>query len=136
MQYAIIVESVSHAYDGKPALDQVSLSLPMGKTVGLVGPDGVGKSTLLALMAGVKKLQSGHLTVLGGDVADAAYRRELAPRVAYMPQGLGRNLYRSLSVYDNIDFSARLFGVPPAERDARIQRLMRATALDPFHARP
>lgn len=66
MQYAIIVESVSHAYDGKPALDQVSLSLPMGKTVGLVGPDGVGKSTLLALMAGVKKLQSGHLTVLGG----------------------------------------------------------------------
>ena len=97
MQSAIIVESVSHAYDGKPALDQVSLTLPMGKTVGLVGPDGVGKSTLLGLMAGVKKLQSGRLTVLGGDVADAAFRRELAPRVAYMPQGLGRNLYRSLS---------------------------------------
>jgi ribosome-dependent ATPase len=132
MQYAIIVESLSHAYDGKRALDNVSLSLPMGKTVGLVGPDGVGKSTLLALMAGVKKLQSGRMTVLGGDVADATFRRELAPRVAYMPQGLGRNLYRSLSVYDNIDFSARLFGVPPAERDERIQRLMRATALDPF----
>lgn len=94
MQYAIIVESLSHAYDGKRALDNVSLSLPMGKTVGLVGPDGVGKSTLLALMAGVKKLQSGRMTVLGGDVADATFRRELAPRVAYMPQGLGRNLDR------------------------------------------
>ena len=135
-QYAIVVDDLTHAYDGKLALDKISLSLPMGKTVGLVGPDGVGKSTLLGLLAGVKKLQSGRLTVLGGDMADAAFRRELAPRVAYMPQGLGRNLYRSLSVYDNIDFSARLFGVPPAERDERIQRLMRATALDPFHARP
>ncbi|MGE5452155.1 MAG: ribosome-associated ATPase/putative transporter RbbA [Acidobacteriota bacterium] len=136
MQYAVVVDRVSHAYDKQVALQEVSLSLPLGKTIGLVGPDGVGKSTLLGLISGVKKLQSGQLTVLGGDVANAAFRRELAPRVAYMPQGLGRNLYRSLSVYDNIDFSARLFGVPPAERDARIQRLMKATVLDPFHARP
>ncbi len=87
-------------------------------------------------MAGVKKLQSGHLTVLGGDVADAAYRRELARGWPTCPKASGAICTASLSVYDNIDFSARLFGVPPAERDARIQRLMRATALDPFHARP
>ena len=133
---AVVVEQVSHHYGAQVALDQVDLRLPMGRTVGLVGPDGVGKSTLLALIAGVRKLQSGRLQVLGGDVSQASFRRALAPRVAYMPQGLGRNLYRPLSVYDNIDFSARLFGVPAAERDARIQRLMKATALDPFHARP
>ena len=136
MQYAVQVEGVSHRYDKLVALHEVSLTLPMGKTIGLVGPDGVGKSTLLGLISGTKKLQSGGLTVLGGDVANPVFRRALAPRVAYMPQGLGRNLYRSLSVYDNIDFSARLFGVPPAERDARIQRLMKATALDPFPDRP
>ena len=136
MQYAVQVERVSHRYGQQIALNDVSLALPMGKTIGLVGPDGVGKSTLLGLISGTKKLQAGSLTVLGGDVADARFRKELSPRVAYMPQGLGRNLYRSLSVYDNIDFSARLFGVPAAERDARIQRLMKATALDPFPDRP
>ncbi|MDE1999097.1 MAG: ABC transporter ATP-binding protein, partial [Burkholderiales bacterium] len=136
MSNAIIVEQVSHGYNKQTALHQVSLTLPLGKTIGLVGPDGVGKSTLLGLISGTKQLQTGRLTVLGGNVADAAFRRELAPRVAYMPQGLGRNLYRSLSVYDNIDFSARLFGVPAAEREARIQRLMKATALDPFPDRP
>ena len=52
MQYAIIVESLSHAYDGKRALDNVSLSLPMGKTVGLVGPDGVGTGAEIGADAG------------------------------------------------------------------------------------
>jgi ribosome-dependent ATPase len=136
MQFAIEIDQVSHRYGQQVALDNISLSLPLGRTIGLVGPDGVGKSTLLALLSGIKKLQVGRMTVLGGDVADPACRRELAPRVAYMPQGLGRNLYRSLSVYDNIDFSARLFGVPAAERDPRIQRLLRATGLAPFPDRP
>ena len=104
MQFAIEIDQVSHRYGKQVALDTVSLSLPLGRTIGLVGPDGVGKSTLLALLSGIKKLQCGRMTVLGGDVADRAFRRELAPRVAYMPQGLGRNLYRSLSVYDNIIF--------------------------------
>ncbi|MDE2401462.1 MAG: ribosome-associated ATPase/putative transporter RbbA [Burkholderiales bacterium] len=136
MQSAVVIDNVSHRYDKQLALDGINLSLPMGRTIGLVGPDGVGKSTLLALISGVKKIQSGRMTVLGGDIADRRFRQELAPRVAYMPQGLGRNLYRSLSVYDNIDFSARLFGVPPAERDSRIRGLMEATGLGPFPDRP
>ena len=79
--------------------------------VGLIGPDGVGKSSLLALVAGARKIQEGRVEVLGGDMADAGFRRETCPRIAYMPQGLGKNLYPTLSVFENADFFARLFGL-------------------------
>ena len=136
MDHAVVIEGLSHRYGAQQALDHIDLVLPVGRTIGLVGPDGVGKSTLLSLISGVKKAQSGRMQVLGGDIQDRAFRQSLAPRVAFMPQGLGRNLYRSLSVYDNIDFSARLFGVPAGERDARIRALMQATGLGPFPDRP
>ncbi|MDI1261354.1 ribosome-associated ATPase/putative transporter RbbA [Aquabacterium sp.] len=136
MDQAIVIDRLSHRYGPQLALDAVSMSLPTGRTIGLVGPDGVGKSTLLGLISGVKKLQSGSLQVLGGDLRNRRFRQMLAPRVAFMAQGLGRNLYRSLSVYDNIDFAARLFGVPAAERGSRIHALMEATGLGPFPNRP
>ena len=88
--------------------------------VGMIGPDGVGKSTLLALVSGVRKIQTGNVTVLDGNMADSAHRRASYGRIAYMPQGLGRNLYPTLSVFDNIDFFGRLFGQDAAERRARI----------------
>src|SRR6516225_8270209 len=70
------------------------------------------------------------------DMADERHRRASYGRIAYMPQGLGRNLYPTLSVFDNIDFFGRLFGQGPAERHARIDELLKATGLDPFWARP
>ena len=133
-QTAVSIQSLSHRY-GKSktlALDNVSLTIPRGVTVGLIGPDGVGKSTLLSLMAGVRVIQQGEVTVLGGDMASKAVRRDLSHRIAYMPQGLGKNLYPTLSVYENIDFHARLFGLNTAERKARIARLLAATGLAPF----
>ncbi|CAH0350938.1 ribosome-associated ATPase/putative transporter RbbA [Aquabacterium sp. CECT 9606] len=133
---AIRLEGVSHRYGQQLALDHLTLELPVGGTIGLVGPDGIGKSTLLGLIAGVKKLQQGRVHVLGGDMRDARFRRALSPRVAYMPQGLGRNLYPTLTVYDNIDFFARLFGQKAPERRARIERLLKATGLAPFPDRP
>ena len=136
MTHAVEIQSLSHRYDQAVALHEVTLQLPAGRTIGLVGPDGVGKSTLLALIAGVKRLQSGHITVLGCDVADAGMRQQLAPRVAFMPQGLGKNLYPTLSVFENIDFFARLFGQSAAERQQRIDRLLLATGLAPFRDRP
>ena len=98
----VIVEDVSHRYGKVVALDHISLEVPSGLMVGVVGPDGVGKSTLLALIAGSKKMQRGKVTVLGGDIASRAHRREACPRIAYMPQGLGKNLYLDLSVRDNV----------------------------------
>ena len=128
----VSIQNLSHRYGKTLALDDVSLDIPKGATVGLIGPDGVGKSTLLSLMAGVKVIQDGRVEVLGGDMADKDVRRDLSHRIAFMPQGLGRNLYPTLSVYENIDFHARLFGLDGQERTRQITRLMEATRLAPF----
>ena len=131
----VSIQNLSHRYGKALALDDVSLDIPKGATVGLIGPDGVGKSTLLSLMAGVKVIQDGRVEVLGGDMADKDVRRDLSHRIAFMPQGLGRNLYPTLSVYENIDFHARLFGLDGQERTRQIARLMEATRLAPFSGR-
>jgi ribosome-dependent ATPase len=132
----VSIQGVSHRYGKVLALDGVSIEIPTGRTVGLIGPDGVGKSTLLGLIAGSRRIQDGSVRVLGGDMADRRHRDAVCPRIAYMPQGLGKNLYGALSVYENIDFFARLFGQPPSERRARIDSLLKATGLDPFPDRP
>src|SRR5262249_37323296 len=118
------------------ALDAVSIEIPPGCMVGLIGPDGVGKSTLMGIIAGAKKLQSGHAHVLGGDIASARHRNAVCPQIAYMPQGLGKHLYFELSVFENIDFFARLFGLTGPERRSRIDALLKATGLGPFPDRP
>jgi len=123
-------------YGDVEALAGITLDLPAGMTVGLIGPDGVGKSSLLALVAGARRIQAGHLEVMGGDMGSRAFRTRTQPRIAYMPQGLGRNLYPTLSVVENVDFFGRLFGHGREERDARIDELLDATGLAPFHNRP
>lgn len=128
--------AVTHRYGARVALGAVDLSIPAGKMVGLIGPDGVGKSTLLALVAGVRRVQSGKVTALGGSMRAAAHRQAVCARIAYMPQGLGRNLYPTLSVVENVDFFARLFGQGAAERAARIADLLRGTGLSDFADRP
>ena len=130
------ISGLSQRYKSVVALDAVTLDLPPGQIVGLLGPDGVGKSTLLDLIAGARVMQDGTLNVLGGSMSDAAHRRRIGPRIAYMPQGLGKNLYQTLSVHENLTFFGQLFGQGKAEREARIKRLTRATGLDPFVDRP
>ncbi len=132
----VTVRDVTHHYGDVVALDDISLDIPSGLMVGIIGPDGVGKSTLMALIAGSKKMQDGEVIVLGGDIADARHRRDVCPRIAYMPQGLGKNLYLELSVQENVDFMARLFGLSAAERPVRIKELLDATGLGPFPGRP
>ncbi len=132
---AVVLDNVSHDYSKVRALDDVSLSISQGISVGLIGPDGVGKSTLLSLIAGSRIIQCGKVSVLGKNQALKSDRENLLKRIAFMPQGLGKNLYATLSVYENIEFHARLFGLPRAAREQRIQRLMTATALDPFATR-
>src|ERR1700753_3726780 len=81
------VAGVSQRYGKAVALDDVSLDIPSGRMIGLIGPDGVGKSTLLSMLAGVRKIQTGRVEVLGGDIADARFRNAASGRIAYLPQG-------------------------------------------------
>jgi ribosome-dependent ATPase len=130
------VERVSHRYGKTLALDNVTSDIPAGQMIGMIGPDAAGKSTLLGLIAGVRIIQEGRVIVFGGNMADQAYRSSQIGRIAYMPQGLGSNLYPTLSVFENIDFHGRLFGLSQAERQRHMNELLKATSLDPFHDRP
>lgn len=123
-------------YGDVMALDGIDLDIPAGRMVGLIGPDGVGKSSLLALLAGVRMIQQGTVEVLGGNMANKGHRLKVGPLIAYMPQGLGKNLYPTLSVEENLQFFARLFGHGAAERRKRIDELTRATGLYSFLQRP
>ncbi len=130
------LDSVGHRYAGVTALEPTTLTLPAGRMIGLIGPDGVGKSTLLSLLAGVRTIQTGHIRLFDGDLGQARFRRQVCPRIAYMPQGLGRNLYMTLTVAENIDFFARLFDQDRSTRAARIDELVHSTGLAPFRDRP
>ncbi len=130
------LSGVGLRYGATRALEAIDLSLPAQRMVGLIGPDGVGKSSLLALIAGARQIQAGSVEVLGGDMADARHRRRVCPHIAYMPQGLGKNLYPTLSVFENLDFFGRLFGQAAAERERRIDDLLRSTGMSAFRERP
>ena len=130
------LEGVSHRYGETEALSDITLAFPPGCMVGLIGPDGVGKSTLLGLIAGARELQTGALQVLGGDMRSQRFRNRVAPRIAYMPQGLGGNLYHTLTVDENIAFFADLFGLRGPSRKDQIDRLLEATGLLSFRDRP
>ena len=126
------IQSLTHRYGDNAALEDVSLDIPAGCMAGLIGPDGVGKSTLLAILAGVRQIQSGKVSVLDGDMRNRAHRSRCHIRIAYMPQGLGKNLYPTLSVEENLDFFGRLFGLSAEARRERIDELLTATGLAPF----
>ncbi|HHS9767766.1 TPA: ribosome-associated ATPase/putative transporter RbbA [Raoultella ornithinolytica] len=131
-----LLEHVGQRFGATVALRDITLSIPARQMVGLIGPDGVGKSSLLSLISGARVIEQGNVMVLGGDMRDARHRRDVCPKIAWMPQGLGKNLYHTLSVYENVDFFARLFGHDKAERENRIDELLLSTGLAPFRDRP
>ncbi|MBI0154033.1 ribosome-associated ATPase/putative transporter RbbA [Gilliamella sp. W8128] len=130
------VSNVTLHYKKTCALNDVSIAIPPRCMVGLIGPDGVGKSSLLSLIAGAHVIQEGLVYVLDGDMKDKLHRQNVCTRIAYMPQGLGKNLYPTLSVEENLQFFARLFGNDAAERRRRIDELTKSTGLYPFLSRP
>ncbi|MBC7159902.1 MAG: ribosome-associated ATPase/putative transporter RbbA, partial [Porphyrobacter sp.] len=130
------VSGLALHYGKTLALGGIDLEIPAGRMVALIGPDGVGKSSLFSLLAGARAIQQGTVEVLGGDMADRAHREAVCPRIAYMPQGLGRNLYPTLSIDENLEFFGRLFGQDARERERRIAELTGSTGLAPFRQRP
>jgi ABC-2 type transport system ATP-binding protein len=132
---AIRIESVSRSFRlGRrviTALDMISAQAARGAVTGLIGPDGAGKTTLMRLIAGLLRADSGRIEVLGIDVARAPL--EVQGHLGYMPQRFG--LYEDLSVGENLDLYADLHGVPRAERAARYAELLHMTGLAPFTGR-
>jgi drug efflux transport system ATP-binding protein len=113
------------------ALRGVSLRMRAGLVMGLVGPDGAGKTTLMRLIAGLLRPDAGRIRVLGLDATHQSLAVQAA--LGYMPQRFG--LYEDLSVQENLDLYADLQGVPAAERGARYGELMQMTGLGPFTGR-
>jgi len=113
------------------ALDRLSARIGAGRITGLVGPDGAGKTTLMRLVAGLLRPDSGTITVLGHDSVRAA--PEIQAAVGYMPQRFG--LYEDLSVAENLALYADLHGLSRSARAARFDELTHFTGLRPFSAR-
>jgi ribosome-dependent ATPase len=135
-QAVVRCHNLRHCYGRRQALAGVGFELGEGQLLGLIGPDGVGKSTLLGLIAGARRLQQGQLQVFAGDMAQSEHRRSICQRIAYLPQGLGRHLHASLTVVENLRSFAALFGLPRRERDRRCSVLLASTGLAPFQHRP
>ncbi|WP_052362358.1 ATP-binding cassette domain-containing protein [Geminisphaera colitermitum] len=127
---AVALHEVTRSFPGavRPALNRVSVTVESGCITGLVGPDGAGKTTLMRLMAGLLRADSGRLDVLGRDpVRDSAALRGL---IGYMPQKFG--LYEDLTVMENLTLHADLRGLVGAERRTTFERLLAFTDLARF----
>lgn len=131
----IRVTGFTKRYKNHVAVQDVDLTVRRGELHGLIGPDGSGKSSLMKALAGVLSYEAGSVEVFGITVDSEKAAEHIKPRLGFMPQGLGLNLYPELSVEENIDFFARLRLVPEAMLAASKDRLLAMTRLGPFRDR-
>jgi ABC-type multidrug transport system ATPase subunit len=131
MESAVIITDLYKDYAGEHALAGVSFSVQPGCLFGLIGADGAGKSTLLRICTTLVAPDKGKASVLGFDVKKDP--RAVRRAIGYMPQKF--SLYQDLSVRENMQFFADLFGVKRAERDERMKRLLEFSHLEPFQDR-
>ncbi len=130
-QPAIKIENLVKSFEGKVALDGVSLEIFSGELFGLIGPDGAGKTTLMRILCGLLDADQGFCWVLGKDVSKE--QKKVRTIIGYMPERF--SLYPDLSVNENLKFFAQLFQVPEEERRQREKRLLEFSGLDAFQTR-
>ncbi|STW12185.1 multidrug ABC transporter permease [Klebsiella pneumoniae subsp. rhinoscleromatis] len=118
------------------ALRDISLAIPARRMVGLIGPDGVGKSSLLSLIAGARTIEQGNVMVLGGDMRDVHHRREVCPKIAWMPQGLGKTSITLSRCMKTSTSSPACSATIKPSGELRINELLQSTGLAPFRDRP
>ena len=116
------------------AVHDVAFEVGRGEVFGLIGPDGAGKTSVLQVLAGVLRADSGAAYVAGVDVLRDP--EAVKGVIGYMPQGLGLNLYDSLTVQENIEFFRDLRRVPREQYADNRERLLRMTRLERFLERP
>ena len=122
------IDGVLKSFDETICLDTLSATFPKGQIIGLAGPDGAGKTTLIRLIAGLLKPTQGTITVAGYDTIKNS--SEIHEITGYMPQKFG--LYEDLTVQQNLNLYADLRGVLGEERKEAFEKLLSFTALTPF----
>jgi ABC-2 type transport system ATP-binding protein len=124
----ICTENLTRRFKQTVALRDLDLCIERGEIFGLVGPDGAGKTTTLRLMSAVMRPTSGRVTVAGYDTIGQA--DHVHTLVGYMPQRF--SLYGDLSVQENLNFYADIFGVHGAERQRRFEQVLNFSRMAPF----
>jgi ABC-2 type transport system ATP-binding protein len=127
----IDAQGLTKEFKGVRVVDGLDLSVSPGELFGLIGPDGAGKTTTLRLLAGLLDLSDGAATIAGFDLRSQA--ESIKPLIGYMAQEF--SLYGELSVVENLRFFAELYGVAPAEIDARMIQLLEFAGLTDFRDR-
>jgi drug efflux transport system ATP-binding protein len=129
----VVIKDITKNFDPSipPALDTINAGIPKGQIIGMAGPDGAGKTTLIRLIAGLLMPTKGTITVAGFDTIKDA--KEIHQLIGYMPQKFG--LYEDLSVIQNLTLYADLQGVVGQERKDTFDRLLDFTNLKRFKDR-
>ena len=128
---AVSLRGLTRRFSDLTAVDGLTFDVAPGELFGIVGPDGAGKTTSMRMLAGILRPSAGTVHIQGIDVAEDP--EAVKPHIAYMAQRFG--LYDDLTVQENLDFYADLYGVPRAERPARLERLYGFSRLDEFSDR-
>jgi len=131
LDFAVSLQGLARDFGTVLAVRGLTFDVRPGELFGIVGPDGAGKTTTLRMLAGVLRPTAGDATVLGISVARDP--EGVKHHIAYMAQRFG--LYTDLTVRENLEFYADLYGVPRAERPHRLERLYAFSGLGPFQDR-
>jgi ABC-2 type transport system ATP-binding protein len=128
---AIKTLNLTKTFEDNLAVDNLNLEIRKGELFGLVGPDGAGKTTIMRLLSAILKPTSGDAWVAGHSILGE--EEKIKEKIGYMSQRFG--LYEDLTVMENVDFYADLYGVPLRERTSRYERLLGFSNLTPFKKR-
>jgi ABC-2 type transport system ATP-binding protein len=128
---AIKTEALTKSFAGLKAVDDLTLAIAEGELFGLVGPDGAGKTTTMRLLTAIVEPTSGDAWVAGHHLVKEA--EAIKEVIGYMSQRFG--LYADLTVMENLEFYADIYGVPRQGRHAKISRLLAFSNLTPFKKR-
>ncbi len=131
MEPIIETHDLTRRFGDLVAVDRLNLTVAQGEIFGLVGPDGAGKTTTLRMLCSLVDPSEGTARVAGHDVVREP--QAVKDRIGYMAQRFG--LYLDLSVRENMDFYADLFGIVGAQRTELSARLLHMTRMDPFRDR-
>lgn len=136
MPAIIEVSQLTKCYREHTAVKSVDLNVSRGEIYGLIGPDGAGKSSVMQILAGVLRYDSGLVKIFDQSLESDKAAETIKSRIGFMPQGLGLNLYPELTIEENINFFADLRNVPKDEREQRKRQLLDMTQLNAFRDRP